>query len=386
MIVARLLYFISILLSCSFGAVTNNNEKNASCADGPLGISITKESLNIQIGGKKWDHNLNEFIESSIQEAIESNPENKPDIVEPTPEIDPPETDVKNVTLEETDPKHIIKQLETISSELQNIRNVCQQSECVSASSVGNLNNGDICNRIVGISKPQLCDASEDNTGANKNIPRNCKEVQERGQTITGIYEIQPNSTLKPIFVLCDMETRDGGWTVIQKRFDGSEDFDRNWRDYKFGFGNLKRELWIGLENMYQITAFEASELLIEITDRDQIKAFAHYKGFGIGSEPEGYVLNVLNGFSGDAGDSLTEHHFKNKFTTKDLDQDKHPNNCAVLFSSGWWFNNCHVANLNGKYLNIQAPVAFTGLHWRDFRGQPYSHAGSRMLVRPVRP
>lgn len=135
-----------------------------------------------------------------------ANPENKPDIVEPTPEIDPPETDVKNVTLEETDPKHIIKQLETISSELQNIRNVCQQSECVSArylfsrlvncllksnriifSSVGNLNNGDICNRIVGISKPQLCDASEDNTGANKNIPRNCKEVQERGKYI-GFY------------------------------------------------------------------------------------------------------------------------------------------------------------------------------------------------------
>ena len=33
---------------------------------------------------------------------------------------------------------------------------------------------------------------------------------------------------------------------IIQKRFDGVENFYRDWNDYKYGFGNKTGEYWLG--------------------------------------------------------------------------------------------------------------------------------------------
>ncbi|PRD22932.1 UNVERIFIED_CONTAM: Techylectin-5A [Trichonephila clavipes] len=83
--------------------------------------------------------------------------------------------------------------------------------------------------------------------------PMDCEEVMENGNSKSGVYTIWPRSRVgscPSIQVYCDMETDGGGWTVIQRRgnFGNAQNyFDKTWIDYKTGFGNVKREFWIGM-------------------------------------------------------------------------------------------------------------------------------------------
>ena len=62
--------------------------------------------------------------------------------------------------------------------------------------------------------------------------------------------------------VYCDTSSGGGGWTVIQRRKDGSVDFKkRDWVEYEDGFGDLNGEFWIGLRSMHCLTSQGNCEL-----------------------------------------------------------------------------------------------------------------------------
>jgi len=158
----------------------------------------------------------------------------------------------------------------------------------------------------------------------------------------SGIQEILiPSYSKDPFRVFCDANTRGGGWTVILRRLDGSENFYRNWNTYKNGFGNLDGEFFLGLDKIHALTADYSQELLVVLEDFNGTQAFETYDRFGITDEKEQYALNTLGEANGTAGDSLSSH--KNmKFSTFDRDNDlREKENCAILNIGAWWYNNC---------------------------------------------
>jgi hypothetical protein len=83
------------------------------------------------------------------------------------------------------------------------------------------------------------------------------------------------------------------GWAIFQRRVDGSEDFYRNWTDYKTGFGNLSGEFWLGLDKIHRLSANGQNVLRVDLESFENETAHAVYDSFSIGNEREGYILNI---------------------------------------------------------------------------------------------
>ena len=128
-------------------------------------------------------------------------------------------------------------------------------------------------------------------------VRRNCAEIYKSGKRIDGVYTIKPDN-LPAFDVFCDQTTEGGGWTVFQKRLNGSVDFYRDWNDYKHGFGDLKSEFWLGLDKIHRLTSDNKNVLLVDLEDFEGNTAYAEYTLFGVMSEKDKYKL-ILGFYSG---------------------------------------------------------------------------------------
>ena len=144
------------------------------------------------------------------------------------------------------------------------------------------------------------------------------------------------------------METDGGGWTVFQRRQNGSVDFYRNWTDYEDGFGNLNGEFWLGLSKIRNLTKEGSNTLRVDLQNSSNNTAYAQYSTFSVGNSTTEYTLTV-GGYSGTAGDSLM-YHSGSKFTTRDNDNDATNFNCAQGHTGAWWYFSCSHSDLNARY------------------------------------
>ncbi|ALC39150.1 maker465 [Drosophila busckii] len=193
------------------------------------------------------------------------------------------------------------------------------------------------------------------------------------------IYTIQVPG-VAPFNALCDSTLAGDGWLVVARRFDGSENFYRNWTMYKQGFGDLSREFFIGLDNLHAITASQAHELYIYIEDFEGQHRYALYSDFAISNENKLYEMQILGKYSGDAGDAL-RRHANQKFSTF----DKRSNNCPIDRRGAWWYKDCADCNLFAMYMSgkFGTEFSFIGMSWDTWRDARYSLKVMQMMVRP---
>ena len=152
-----------------------------------------------------------------------------------------------------------------------------------------------------------------------------------------------------------------GGYTRLMAKFAKiTGEFNKSWAEYKNGFGDLRGNHWIGLENMYQLTNRKRMNLFIELRSDD---FNITYKNFYIDSEEKFFKIN----FDESLNDGLANYSINlngKYFTTFDRDNDNDESrNCAEVYTGGsffkyfsrfvclnklnlnclgWWFKSCY--------------------------------------------
>ncbi|CAG00510.1 unnamed protein product, partial [Tetraodon nigroviridis] len=261
---------------------------------------------------------------------------------------------------------------------------------------------------------------------------RDCSDIKDNLMSVvpkipSGIYIIHPDNTdasfevtlvshsrptTAQIFltaqtccqVFCEMDYMGGGWTVVQRRTDGLTDFKRPWADYADGFGNLAGEHWLGLKKVFHIVNQKDArfQLHVALVSSHDMSSYASYDDFHLGNETDFFSIH-LGRYAGSAGDAFRGYEQEQNqdtapFSALDVDSDgcnpscfihnRTVESCSGLHNqTGWWFNQCGLANLNGSPEDEgQKQPLRTHILWDTWRqnGSPHLIKSVTMKIRRI--
>ncbi|XP_034440820.1 ficolin-1 [Hippoglossus hippoglossus] len=165
-------------------------------------------------------------------------------------------------------------------------------------------------------------------------------------------------------------------------------------RQYREGFGSPQGEHWLGNAALTALTSVGQHQLRIELEDWHHQRRHATYNNFKVASEAQRYRLTARE-YSGDAGNALSYskryNHDGRSFSTADRDHDRYAaGNCGQYYGTGWWFDACLAANLNGRYYRGRYSGVTNGIYWGTWyiltdgrTGERYSFKRVEMKTRP---
>ncbi|CAC5424785.1 Fibrinogen-like protein 1,Fibrinogen-like protein A,Tenascin,Ryncolin-2,Ryncolin-4,Techylectin-5B,Angiopoietin-related protein 2,Tenascin-N,Ficolin-2,Ryncolin-1,Tenascin-R,Ryncolin-3,Ficolin-1,Fibroleukin,Fibrinogen C domain-containing protein 1 [Mytilus coruscus] len=216
--------------------------------------------------------------------------------------------------------------------------------------------------------------------------PKDCSDLDPK-HDYSGVYRIYPLAG-RGIKVYCDMTTDGGRWTVLIRRIDGSQNFNKKWIEYKNGFGDLNREFWLGNTYLHILTSIIKTEMRVDMENFKGEKRYAKYSTFKVGDAGSKYKLSI-GGYSGNAGDAFAaSNHNGKKFTTPDQDNDEWNKNCALhgkRVGGGWWFNACDSVCFTSSYANNKEGLTGENLiQWSTWKGSEYSLKYAVMMIRKL--
>ncbi|XP_040264248.1 angiopoietin-related protein 3 [Bufo bufo] len=221
---------------------------------------------------------------------------------------------------------------------------------------------------------------SFNSSNSTNDLPRDCSDVYNQGGQLSGIYTIRPNNSAE-FSVYCEFTT-DAAWTLIQRRTDGSVDFNQTWEDYTKGFGDLNGEFWLGLKKIFSLSQQADYILHIELQDWKNNRRFVEYL-FTLGNQDTSYALQ-LSQVLGTIPSALPEYT-PLAFSTSDH-HSQHLKCPGETSSGGWWKSTCGGTNLNGKYSRSRLRVKGErrkgqGLTWKPEKGRMYSLRSTKMML-----
>ncbi|CAH1788272.1 unnamed protein product [Owenia fusiformis] len=166
------------------------------------------------------------------------------------------------------------------------------------------------------------------------------------------------------------------GWLIVANREDGSVDFNKNWQDFKDGFGSLNGEHFLGFENIRSVLTQGKYEMRTSFTSWEPETRYIDYENVSISDEATGYRLKYK--WPATKGTMNNANGLDLAFTTKDRDNDSCGDcNCAIDYKGPGWFGRCLASNQFGPYIhNSTCPEPYFCMTWGS--GWPESLDGTK--------